>query len=176
MTTKKAAHWEKKSGNTLGTFAELRVVLVQLLVLSLQELHRLPQRRPARLQFLVLLPQLRNPPKRANPTREHPKNEETSMNKTRTEQDRMRRSGEKREGQLPSRSTGWGRLRRLRRKRKRPRAEHPARMRALAVPPPWRGGESPMETIGLGPQINKLRKSLQHPPRFGTLVNPPPEV
>ena len=59
--TKKAAHWEKKSGNTLGTFAELRVVLVQLLVLSLQELHRLPQRRPARLQFLVLLPQLRNP-------------------------------------------------------------------------------------------------------------------
>jgi len=52
--TKKAAHWEKKSGNTLGTFAELRVLL-------LQELHRLPQRRPARLQFLVLLPQLRNP-------------------------------------------------------------------------------------------------------------------
>ena len=59
--TKKPAHWEKKSGNTLGTFAELRVLLLQLLVLGLQELHRLPQRRPARLQFLVLLPQLRNP-------------------------------------------------------------------------------------------------------------------
>jgi len=86
--TKKAAHWEKKSGNTLGTFAELRVVLVQLLVLSLQELHRLPQRRPARLQFLVLLPQLRNPPKRAK-ERKHPKkrrhaNEE---DKNRTRQD-----------------------------------------------------------------------------------------
>ena len=149
--TKKAAHWEKKSGNTLGTFAELRVLLLQLLVLGLQELHRLPQRRLARLQFLVLLPQLRNPPKRANPKREHPKNEETSMKKTRTEQDRMRRSGEKREGQLPSRSTGWGRLRRLRRRwRRRPRAGHPARMRVLAVPPPWRGGETPMERKGLG--------------------------
>ena len=74
MTTKKAAHWEKKSGNTLGTFAELRVVLVQLLVLSLQELHRLPQRRPARLQLLVLLPQLRNP----NPKRKYPRKEGTS--------------------------------------------------------------------------------------------------
>jgi hypothetical protein len=55
---KKAEHWEKKSGNTIGTFAELRVLLPQLLVLSLQELHRLPQRRPAPHQFLAILPLL----------------------------------------------------------------------------------------------------------------------
>lgn len=72
--TKKAAHWEKKSGNKVGTFAELGVLLLQLLVLRLQELHRLPQRRPARLQFLVLLPKLRNP----NPKRKHPKKKDTS--------------------------------------------------------------------------------------------------
>lgn len=73
------------------------------------------------------------------------------------EQDMIRRKGEKREGQLPSRNTGWGRLNRLWRRRRRwqrwrrrrPRPGHPARP-ALAVPPPWRGGEIPMERRGLG--------------------------